>query len=369
MAKTVGHRALCGLVAAGDAAALAGAAAEDPTAAAHWKPIMDAAFAGRADMVAALVDAGADANVIAGTPARHTPLVRLMQPHTTIPKHDGHKEAAAKLLALGADPNLAAGPLGMAPLGYAAMGGFIEFARLLIGAGSRVGVHLAAALQDAQALAEGIAAEGANAKDARERTPLHYLALSGMWQGAAGSAPAMACLEALLAAGADVDAAEPIAEGDETFHGTALWRAISWQGHAELAKRLLEAGANPGPAVFGAAFRGEPALLELLHGFGANWNQRFQGRTPLLDLMHFRKPGAAIWLMEHGADVRATDAAGRTALHLAAMQGVRIDYLEALIAHGADATARDAAGHTPLQLAQARQRTRAVAYLKRQAAG
>ena len=367
MATATGHRGLCERVAAGDAAALARAAAREPAAAAHWKPIMDAAFAGRADMVATLVEAGADPNVIAGTPARHTPLVRVIQPHLTIAKHAGHGETVAALLALGADPNLVAGPLGMAPLGYAAMGGFAGFADTLIDAGAKVGAHLAAALHDVPAAKRGIAAEGVDAEDARRRTPLHYLALSGLWRGADGSAPAIACLKVLLEAGADVNAAQPMDEGGETFHATPLWAAISWQGHHALARRLLEAGADPGPAVFAACFRGEAALLELLHAFGANWNQRFHGRTPLLDLMHYRKPGASIWLMEHGADVAATDAAGRTALHLAAMQGVRVDYLQALIAHGANPNARDAAGHTPLQLAEARNRRKVVAYLKDEA--
>ena len=358
-----GYRRLCELIAQGDANALRRAALADAAAAAHWKPIMDAAFGGRADMVQALVEAGADPNVIAGGPGRHTPLVRTLQPHKTIPKHAGHEATVATLLALGANANQPAGPLGLAPLGYAAMGGRDDFAAALLAAGAKLDAHLAAMLHDVPALERGIAKSGADCTDDRQRTPLHTLALSGMWKRPGGDARCKACLAALLDAGASVNAIEPIPEGDAVFAGTPLWRAISWQGHATLAQWLLEAGADPDPAVFAACFRGDAQLLDLLHAHGANWNQSWHGRTPLLDLMHFKKPGAAAWLLAHGADVHAADADGRTALHLAAMQGVKASYLEALLEAGANPRRQDNAGLTPLDLARARRRTRAAAFL------
>ena len=93
MVKGTGYRTLCAAVAGGDADALRRAAAADPEAARHWKPVMDASFAGRADMIAALLDADANPNATAGTPGRHTPLIRAMQPHETIAKHAGHDAA------------------------------------------------------------------------------------------------------------------------------------------------------------------------------------------------------------------------------------------------------------------------------------
>ena len=365
MVTGTGYRTLCAAVAAGDVETLRRAAAADGEGARHWKPLMDAAFAGRADMIEALLDAGADPNVVAGTPGRHTPLVRALQPHLSIPKHAGHETAIGMLLARGADPDLPAGPHGMPPLLYAAKGGFERFAGMLLDAGATLDIHAAAMLYDIEALRREIDRVGVDCLDGRGRTPLQHLAWSGMWKLThIGSERALACFEALLDAGADVNLFERMAEGDEIFAATALWRAVSWQQHTVLVRALLAAGANPASSVFGACFAGNEEILEALHAFGADWNVSLNGRTPLLDLMHFRKPGAVPWLLEHGADVHAPDRERRTALHLGALQGVKVDYLEALIAHGADPATRDDAGHTALDLARQKRRARAVAYLE-----
>lgn len=365
MVRPTGYKALCAAIGAGDLGALANGVRMDPDAAVHWKPIMDAAFRGRADMVEVLIDAGADVNVVAGTPGRHTPLVRVMQPHLTIPKYAGHEEVVALLLARGADPDLIAGPQMLAPLGYAAMGGFERFISALCDVGAVVDVRLAAMLYDIEALRRGIAEHGVDARDDRGRTPLHYLAWSGMWKlDRLGSEAACACLDELLDAGADVDAFETSYEGDEEFRATALWRAVSWQKHAAIARRLLEAGADPQSSVFAATYGGPEALCELLDAHGADWNQRFRQRTPLMDLMRSRKPALSVWLLEHGADVHATDEFGRTALHWGALHGVRVDYLAALVDHGADPGSKDDFGDTPLDLGRQKKRAKAIAYLE-----
>ena len=362
-----GHRAACEAITAGDVEALGAALQRDPQAAAHWKPIVDAAFRGRTDMVGLLLGAGADPNVVSGTAARHTPLTRIVQYHKTIPRHAGHRDAIAELLAQGADPNLRAGPHDFEPLAYATMGPAPEFMELLERGGTRVGVHLAAALLDGKRLEQALR-DGASVDDAdgRGRTPLHYVALSGLWK-TLGSDAAIGCAERLLEAGADVDAAEPIDEGDEVFGATALWRALSWQEHLALAEYLLQRGADPSPAVFAVTFANigpnGDAGCELLDRYGADWEQTFHGRTALMDLMYFKRPAASRWLIARGVNVNATDPRGRTALHFAAIQGVRVDYVAGLLEAGADARLEDLDGNSPWDYARQKKRVKLLELL------
>lgn len=357
------YRALVDAIAAGDRAALAAAIERDPEAVRHWKPIVDAAFAGRADMVRVLLDAGADPNVISGTGSRHTPLTRVTQHHATIPRHSGHVEVVDALLGGGADPDLRAGPFDIEPMAYAAMAPNDAFVAALRGAGAAVGIHMAGMLLDQGRLEGFLRDDGlVRAGDARGRKALDYVAWSGYWK--TPGRDALACATMLLEAGAGVDDGEEIVEGGEVFTATPLWRALSWPRNYALAELLLQRGANPDNAVFSVTYQGAVEGCELLDRFGANWEHTFEGRTPLMDLMYFKKPGGSVWLIERGVDVRATDTLGKTALHYAAAQGVRADYVERLLAAGADPRARDANGKTPLDYARERNRGKLIDVLR-----
>ena len=361
---TRGYKTLCDAIAADDLAALGTAIERHPEEVSHWKPLVDAAFAGRADMVRALIAAGADPDVISGTGARHTPLTRLTEHHASIPRHDGHRGALVALLEGGANPNLRAGPHDFEPLAYAAMAPAQDFIDLLRSGGARISIHLAASLLDDGRLERALRnPDRAREIDPRGRTPLHYVALSGLWKRH-GSARALRCASLLLNSRAEVDAAEEIADGDEVFRATPLWHALAWQQHLALAAFLLERGADPNPAVFAVTYQGDEDACALLDRHGADWEQVFHGRTPLMDLMYFRRPAACRWLLARGVDVDTVDRTGRTALHFAALRGVRADHVERLVAAGADVGAKDASGRTPLDYAVEKKRTRLFAVLK-----
>jgi uncharacterized protein len=267
----------------------------------------------------------------------------------------------------GADPNIAAGPHAMVPLAYAAVDGNARGVELLLQHGTDMNDHLAAVLYDHVRLTRcARTAAMINERDARGRTPLHYLAFSGMWRRPdVGSEPALACARLLLERGAIVDPEEDVGEAEDNFHATPLWRAIGWQQHTALARLLLEAGANPNNAVFAATFEGNVELLELLDAFGANWDLPHEGETPLLELLWFKRPGAVPWLLAHGVDVNFRGKRKRTALHYAAMQGVKDDYVTALLRAGAKPNLKDQDGKTALDYAKEKGRARLVALLQR----
>lgn len=91
------------------------------------------------------------------------------------------------------------------------------------------------------------------------------------------------------------------------------------------------------------------------------------GRTPLMLLMHsnpLHAQSAAKALLELGADLRAQDARGRTALHYAALHCDKEAVLSLLLEEGADPTATDHKGNTPADLARKAQNNTALKCLQ-----
>ena len=331
----------------------------------HWKPLCDAAFHGRPECVELLLRAGADPNQVAGTGSKHTPLTRIAQYHKTIPRHEGHLEAMELLLAHGARPDFPAGPLGVAPLVYAAVGPTLSFIQLLREHRAGNTVFEQAALNDIEKLEQTLdSRSSASDVDSCGRTALHFVGLSGMWRKN-GSKDSIACAAALLDRGVEIDPVEEIPDGAEVFQATPLWYAVAHAENIDLIEFLLQRGASPDPAAFAATYLGDLKIVELLHSYGADWNQTFNGCTPIMDLLSFRRPKLVPWLLEHGASLDISNADGRTALHLAAQRGIKIEYIEALLKYGARLDATDNAGRTPLDLAHLNGKRKAGEFLER----
>ena len=180
----------------------------------------------------------------------------------------------------------------------------------------------------------------------------------------------------MLKAGANVNAVSI-----STLGATALVGAIQ-RGHREVARLLLQAGADPreGEPLAEVAADGDLELVNSLIAAGAPVNSAScplcaaagDGREDVVHVLlengadvHFRDPGGTALtraaeggyaklvrlLFQKGADVNATYGEVQlSALHVAAMRG-HVESVRALIESGADVNARTTQGKTPLMYA------------------
>ncbi|KAK1764019.1 hypothetical protein QBC33DRAFT_211496 [Phialemonium atrogriseum] len=150
-----------------------------------------------------------------------------------------------------------------------------------------------------------------NAPDDLGHTPLHY---------ACNAKNGSTLVAILLKYKASVTAAD--LRGQTALH----WGC--GQSNPDIVRLLLEAGA----AVNAPELNGATPLMI------ASANQNLSLSTARLDL-----------LLRHGADVRARDTNGRTALHYAYERHGALIVVRTLLSAGADIEARDGEGRTPLQ--------------------
>lgn len=166
-----------------------------------------------------------------------------------------------------------------------------------------------------------------------------------------------ASAKGLLETGADPNTRDP-------QHGIpALYAVTGHRSVPRIARILLEAGANPtdGESVFHAAERFHGEALELLLRFGVDVNGNGDwGNTPLYflllhwDIEHEEKvEKGLLWLLANDADPNVRSGPEReTALHVAVRRGQAPRIVRLLLDHGADLTARRADGRTPWVLAE-----------------
>ena len=160
----------------------------------------------------------------------------------------------------------------------------------------------------------------------------------------------------LLVAGADPNTREAV------YGVPALYAVTGQRSVPAIAKLLLDAGARPtdGESLHHAAERFHEDALELLVAAGGDLNDnRDAGNTPLHFLLRWhdierneRVRKGVLWLLEHGADPNVRCGEEReTSLHLAARMGRAPAVLRLLLDHGADVGARRADGRTAWLLA------------------
>lgn len=270
-------------------------------------------------VIAVLAEAGAD--VDARNERGETPL------HLAV--ESGNPAAAARLLALGADPAARSDSGGVAdPVSCENWNTKVFFAM--------ASANVVAGCLDAGADVNARTA-GSDSPFLRDpgSTPMH---LAAEWT----RDPAVVPL--LLRAGADVLARGP---GDYT----ALHLAAR-SGTPDAVRALLQAGApvdvrawGPGyhigwdwtPLHLAAAYNPDPEVAAVLLSEGADLHALGDNRqTPLHQAALNRNPAVAQLLLEAGADVHARRSSGRTPLHEAARSNPNPDVIRVLLDAGAD---------------------------------
>lgn len=201
----------------------------------------------------------------------------------------------------------------------------------------------------------------------------------------------------LLSSGVDANARDGI--------GSTPLIDAAWAGNAEIARTLLQHGADVNAthreagstALEYAVLTGRTAVVKLLLVAGADTDRRYRydqavlhlaaargfseilvllidshaaispvdanGNTPLDEAVLHNQTAALRFLIAHGADVkRVHPADGRGPIHEAAIKGFA-DLLPILVDAGANPVLRDRSGQTPLDLALAYKNANAVAAL------
>ncbi len=267
-------------------------------------------------------------------------------------------------------------------------------------------VHGDGAARDMLAVAEALAAAGADVNDAYPAEPGSPNMLSALY-GALGHAGNLVLAEWLLQRGADPNDGESLYHSTELGHrdglrlllahgarpeGTnALPRALDFNDHAAV-EMLLHAGADPNegiaphpsgepswviPALHQAARRMcDARMIRLLLKGGADPSVRYQGMTPYALARVYGNPDAARLIAEAGGetalsaeeallamaadgqvpDGRYLDPARLTDEYRNLIRSLihmpdRLDHIRRLVALGAEYDRPDAMGVTPVQVA------------------
>ncbi len=200
--------------------------------------------------------------------------------------------------------------------------------------------------------------------DQSGKTPLHHCAGINGTEANLAVADSLRTARALLHAGADVNAVRVIIDEGEKFLARPLWYAVAWGQNFELAKLLLENGAEPSGCMWTACWAQDAKIAELLRSHGAAVDPVFHGETPLLLIVKSKRFRLLKWLIENGADVNFQDEQGFTALHYAVKRNHNLGQIEELLSHGARPNVAANNGVTALSLARRLGKTKLVKLLE-----
>ena len=257
---------------------------------------------------------------------------------------EGHKDMIACLLERGANPNADGGdyhPLG-SPLNWAVWCGDVDIAALLVSHGAYI--HLKsqnypytplhdAVLAGDRAMVEALITKAGDTIAAKW-APLLATVASGDLQA----------VENLLDKGADVNA-----KGEGGYvsgeGGLSAFHVAAWDGQKDIVELLITRGADVDEKANFAAWL-----------YDGSW-------TPLYFAICHHHSDVAEFLLTRGADVNVKDERDLMPLHLALYKGLT-NLAEILVARDADVNARGTWSLTPLQIATKKGYTEFVTILR-----
>lgn len=199
-------------------------------------------------------------------------------------------------------------------------------------------------------------------------TPLHCCCLSSLGRQSPSKADQLLEVGKLLVRShAEIDA-------KGTFYGslvvTPLDMAAHTGGNGALSRFLIAKGAKISSFAFaealahrGRSFEEGVALADLFLEMGFEINGE-GGGTALHGFANAGVPAIVRWLLEHGADVNAHGRMGRTPLHLAAERNASSRTVEILVQWGADIKAKDDQGLTAIDVAEHHGKTPVARWLR-----
>jgi ankyrin repeat protein len=202
--------------------------------------------------------------------------------------------------------------------------------------------------------------------DQNGKRPLHHCAEANAQKTGLRVADSIKTARALISAGADVNAVRVIMDEGEEFHARPLWYAVAWGKNLELARFLLDNGADPNGCMFAAAWDENIEIAKLLHSRGAEIDPVAQGETPLLLIIKSWRLKLLDWLIANGADINFQSPNGYSALHFAIKRKYTAEQIQLLLDHGANPLLKAKDGSTPISLAMDQNRKKTIALLKGQ---
>lgn len=212
---------------------------------------------------------------------------------------------------------------------------------------------LACAVGDIAAVRAAIAADPAwvNAPHAETRMPpLVCASFSGMLALPAYAPDIRACVDLLLAAGADPDSRwfDPELPGHPL---SALYGAAGRNHDVEITRRLLAAGANPNDneSLYHATETDDDTIVRLLLEAGA----RVIGSNALFRALDYERPDTVRLLLAHGGDANEAGPGGCPLLH-AIRRRRSPEIIGILLDAGADPAVRGELGVSAYRLARCR---------------